>query len=96
MKRILTFALLLSIPLMLLFVVVQSADHHELVAELRVLEKEQAEMVEQNRQLLSGLAAAAARARIEDLIQRDGSFVPISPANTLRILVQPQKGRQDG
>lgn len=95
-KRILAIVLAASIPFMLLFVAVQSARHYALVSELKVLEKRQAALVEDNRKLLSAMAQAAARALVDQQIQEDGGFKPVSPSNTLRIQVQPEKGRLDG
>jgi len=95
-KRLLTIVLAVSIPCMLLFVVVQSARHYTVVAELRTLERQQAGLVEGNRKLLSALAQAAARRRIDQQIQEDGTFRSVGPANTLRIQVRPEKGNIDG
>ncbi|HAP43141.1 MAG: hypothetical protein A2087_03045 [Spirochaetes bacterium GWD1_61_31] len=96
MKRVMTIVMLVSIPLVLLALVIQSAAHYSLTSELRLLEKQQAVLVEANRTLLSEISQAAARERVEAIVRQADRFVPIGPANTLRILIQSAEDGLDG
>ncbi len=96
MKRILSLALILSIPLMLVLVISQSGRHYAVVAELKKLEKTQSAWIEENRKLLSNIAVAGARARIDASMKAAEGYAPMGPANTLRVEISPTKGRLDG
>lgn len=96
MKRLVSVVLLISMPLMLLLLVAQSADHYGRQAELRRLERQQASLLESNRQLLSDIAMHTTRERIEQAVQAAEGLQKVGPANTLRIQVRPPTGGIDG
>ncbi len=96
MKRLLAAVLILVVPLLLVLVVAQSGRHYAVVAELRKLEKTQSVWIEENRKLLSNMALAGSRARIDASMKAAEGYAPLGPANTLRIEISPTKGRLDG
>lgn len=96
MKRILVVLAFLTVPLMLFLTVAQSARHHALMVEIRRLEGLQADWVEENRRLVSNLAVAAARFRIDASLEDAPGYRMVSPSTTLRIRLAPGVGKRDG
>jgi hypothetical protein len=96
MKRILMVLAFLSVPLMLFLTVAQSARHHAALVEIRRLEGLQADWVEENRRLLSNIAVAAARFRIEASLGDAPGYRMVSPGTTLRVRVVPGVEKRDG
>ena len=89
MKRILVVVAFLTVPLMLFLTVAQSARHHAVLVEVRQLEGLQADWIEENRRLVSNIAVAAARFRIEASLGDAPGYRMVNPSTTLRIRVVP-------
>ncbi|HPE36467.1 MAG TPA: hypothetical protein PK625_04900 [Spirochaetales bacterium] len=96
MRRVLTPIALLTLSLALIALAAQSGRYRALEAELERLEDVQSEWVEENRKLLSNVAVAGARSRVDESMADAEGYRMVSPKTTLRILVQPGGERADG
>jgi hypothetical protein len=85
-----------SALIMLFLVVAQSGRHYAIVAEMKRLESVQSAWIEENRKLLSNIAVAASRARVDASMKSAEGYGRMGPANTLRIELVPKKERLDG
>ncbi|TFG81252.1 MAG: hypothetical protein E4H20_10200 [Spirochaetales bacterium] len=95
MKRILGSLMLLSIPLVLFLAAAQSGRYYAVTAEIRQLETAQSEWIEENRKLLSNMAVAGARSRVDESMAEAEGYRMVSPSTTLRILVRPGGENRD-
>ncbi len=95
MKRFMTLLMLLSLPLVLFLAAAQSGRYHAAVAEIRRLDAVQSEWIEENRKLLANMAVAGSRARVDRSMAEAEGYRMVSPATTLRILVQPGGEKRD-
>jgi hypothetical protein len=96
MKRILSMLMLVSLPLMLFLVAAQSARYHALVMDIRRLESHQADWIQDNRRLLTNIAVAGARYRIDASLAGAVGYRMVNPGTTLRIRVIPGVEKRDG
>ena len=96
MKRILFTAMVVSIPLMLFAMTAQGARYHAIVMEVRRLEAAQADWIEENRRLLSDIAIAKSRSRVDESMADAQGYRMVNPKNTLRIRVGPGLEKPDG
>jgi len=95
-KTLQRLVFVLSVSLFLSLAAAQGARHHAAVAELRRLERVQAEWVEENRRLLASLAVARSRSRIGEAMKDAEGYRLVSPGTTLRIRVEPGLEKRDG
>jgi hypothetical protein len=96
MKHSMVVLAFLAVPLMLFLTVAQSARHHTLLVEVRALEGLQADWIEENRRLVSNIAVASARYRIEASLADAPGYRMVRPNTTLRIQVVPGMEKRDG
>ncbi|WP_038073180.1 septum formation initiator family protein [Treponema sp. C6A8] len=70
-KKVLLCALALSIPVMLYLYAVQAKRYTDLEKDLRDLERKQAELIEQNKKLVSDISVLSSADRIEKIAVED-------------------------
>ena len=78
-NRLFLYAFAFSIPLLLGLQTWQSTRYARVEAELRTLEKTQAEWIESNKRLIAGIAVLGSSSRIEDIAVRDLGMRRIKP-----------------
>lgn len=96
MKKFIGMAMALSLPLLMLALAGQSARYFAIVSEMRRLEAVQSDWVEENRRLLSDIAIAKSRSRVGEAMSGMPGYHMVSPKTTLRIRVEPERGKRDG
>jgi hypothetical protein len=89
MRRGYLYAMLLSIPLLLLLVAWQAGRYDALANEARRLEGSQEAWVQENRKLEAGIRVLSSRERAEALAESLG-LKKAGPERTLRVIVRPQ------
>ena len=77
-QRLLTIFVALMIPLAVLVTTWSGLHRHLLAQELRALEHEQTEWLEQNKRLLTSIAIYRSPQRIAELAERELGLAPIS------------------
>ncbi|MFP4362297.1 MAG: septum formation initiator family protein [Spirochaetia bacterium] len=96
MKRKILFALICTVPVLLLTDVWQVFRYRSLQSELVRLEEEQREVLEENKRNIAGIAALQSPERIDSLARDQLDLEKAENSETIRILL-PQRGRnQDG
>jgi len=93
MKRGYLYAMLLSIPLLLLLVAWQAGRYDELANEARRLEDSQESWVQENRKLEAGIRVLSSRERAEALAESLG-LRKAGPERSLRVIVRPPAPRE--
>jgi hypothetical protein len=93
MKRGYVYAILISIPLLLLAVAWQAGRFDGLASEARRLEASQESWVMENRKLEAGIRVLSSRERADALAQSLG-LEKAGPERRLRVLIQPKAGAQ--
>lgn len=93
--RIGWYLLAASIPVILGATVAQTFRHQRVVAELRALEDEQREWVEENQRLIAGIAVLSSAERIEDLAKTHLGLSKVEPEKVLMVRIRG-RGRGDG
>jgi hypothetical protein len=88
MKRGYLYAMLLSIPLLLLLVAWQAGRYDRLASEARRLEDSQESWVQENRKLEAGIRVLSSRERAETLAESLG-LRKAGPERSLRVIVKP-------
>lgn len=96
MKRLFAVLVVLSVPLLLLSTVRQTARFQTLRAEALRLESLQKEWIEQNRKLIAGISVLSARARVEEAARGALGLVPVRPEGILRIKIDAKGSGIDG
>ena len=86
MKRLAIFAILLSIPLLLIAVAWQAGRYGALAAEARRLEASQESWVQENQKLEAGIRVLSSRERAAALAQSLGLEIA-GPDRRLRVLL---------
>jgi hypothetical protein len=94
MKRGLLYAILLSIPLLLLAVAWQAGRFDALATEARRLEISQESWVQENRKIEASIRVLSSRERAEALAESLG-FEKAGPDRRIRVTVQPQEASHD-
>ena len=96
MKRVILFALLLSVPLLLLAVAWQAGRFDSLAAEARRLEVSQEAWVQENRKLEAGIRVLSSRERAASIAEGLG-LEKAGPERRLRVVLpaSPQGGSGD-
>jgi hypothetical protein len=89
MKRGYLYAMLLSIPVLLLLVAFQAGRYSALAAEARKLEEVQDSWVQENRKLEAGILILSSRERAAASAESLG-LKKAGPERSLRIVVRPQ------
>ncbi len=91
MKRGYIYAMLISIPLLLLAVAWQAGRFDGLAAEARRLEATQESWVLENRKLEAGIRVLSSRERADALAQSMG-LEKAGPERRVRVVIRPQTG----
>jgi hypothetical protein len=91
MKRAYLYAMLLSIPVLLLVVAWQAGRYDALASEARRLESSQEAWVQENRKLEAGIRVLSSRERA-DALARGLGLKEASPGDRLRVIVKPAQG----
>ena len=86
MKRVALFAILLSIPLLLIAVAWQAGRFDSLAAEARRLEASQESWVQENRKLEAGIRVLSSRERVEALAENLG-LEKAGPERRVRVIL---------
>jgi cell division protein FtsL len=86
-KRILLYFFTLTIPLCLGVAAWQSNRYTELIREVEKLESVQEEWVENNKQLIAGIAVLSSSERIENIAKNDLGLVKKLPEEVLQIKI---------
>lgn len=94
MKRGYVYAILITIPLLLLAVAWQAGRFDGLAAEARRLESSQESWVQENRKLEAGIRVLSSRERAEALAESLG-LEKAGPERRLRVVIQPKAGAKD-
>ncbi len=95
-KRILAALLIISVPLLLLAAVRQTARFQTLRAEALRLEALQRDWIEQNRKLFSGMAVLSSRSRVDEAARGTLGLEPVRPEGVLRIEIRENGDGIDG
>jgi hypothetical protein len=90
MKRAYLYAMLLSIPVLLLLVAWQAGRYDALAEEAKRLEGTQEAWVQENRKLEAGIRVLSSKERTEALAEGLG-LKKAGPDRSLRIVVQPRR-----
>jgi hypothetical protein len=89
MKRPYLYAMLLSIPILLLLVAWQAGRYDQLASEARRLEASQEAWVQENRKLEAGIRVLSSRERAAALAEGLG-LKKAGPERSLRVIVRPR------
>lgn len=81
---------------MLFLMACQGARYYALTVELRRMEAVQQDWIEENRRLLTNIAVARSRSRVDRAMSDAEGYRMVSPRSTLRIRVEPGAGSRDG
>jgi cell division protein FtsL len=93
MKRFLLFyALVLTMPLLLGLLVVQSARYAELERSVAEVEKAQGEWLESNKRLIMGISILSSSERIEHIASEELGLSRIEPEDVLQIRIGGGEG----
>lgn len=95
MRRLLVIVAVILVPLALVLAVAQARAFDVLRREALALEERQKELIEENRKLVAALAALSSRERVGEAASGDPELVPVTPATTIEIVVEPE-GELDG
>jgi cell division protein FtsL len=91
-RKVLLYAITLTIPLCLGVVAWQSARYAELTWEIEKLESAQEEWVENNKRLIAGIAVLSSSERIENIAKKDLGLVKKLPEEVLQIKIKGGPG----
>jgi hypothetical protein len=91
MKRGYLYAMLITIPLLLLAVAWQAGRFDGLAAEARRLEASQESWVQENRKLEAGIRVLSSRERAEALAENLG-LEKAGPERRVRVVIRPKAG----
>jgi hypothetical protein len=94
MKRLALFAIVISIPLLLIAVAWQAGRYDSLAAEARRLEASQESWVQENRKLEAGIRVLSSRERAASLAESLG-LEKAGPERRLRVIL-PGSGSRGG
>ncbi len=94
MRRGYLYAMLLSIPILLLLVAWESGRFDRLAMEARKLEEAQESWVQENRKLEAGIRVLSSRERAEALAESLG-LQKAGPERSLRIIVKPREPKPE-
>ena len=87
----LLYFIVLSIPLLLGIVALQSVRYTELDRDVRRLEAAQEDWVENNKKLIAGIAVLSSSGRIEQVAVRDLGLVKIAPEDVLQVRIEEEQ-----
>jgi hypothetical protein len=94
MKKLGLYAMLISIPFLLLAVSWQSGRFAALASEARRLEAAQESWVQENEKIEAGIRVLSSKERIEALAERLG-LQKAAPDQRLRVVIDPGKSSHD-
>lgn len=92
MKRVLFYLMVASIPVVLGGQAYQSYRYARVEAELRALEKAQAEWIESNQRLIAGIAIMGSAERIDEIARTHLRLEPIKPEAVLQVMIDSDGG----
>ncbi|NLJ46540.1 MAG: cell division protein FtsL [Treponema sp.] len=96
MKRVLAVFAILTVPLLLLATVRQTARFQALRAEAIRLEALQKDWIEQNRKLLAAISVLSSRSRVDEAARKSLGLSPVRPEGILRIRIEKPGSGIDG
>jgi cell division protein FtsL len=91
-RRILLYAIALTIPLILGLDSWQTARYARVDAELRALENQQREWLESNKRLIAGIAVLGSSQRIEAIARDELKLRKVEPEAILQIGIERRRG----
>jgi cell division protein FtsL len=91
-RRILLYAIALTIPLILGLDSWQASRYAHVDAELRLLETEQREWLESNKRLIAGIAVLGSSERIERIARDELGLRKAAPESVLQIGIERRRG----
>ena len=91
-RRILLYAIALTIPLILGLDSWQTARYTRVDAELRMLEEQQREWLESNKRLIAGIAVLGSSQRIERIARDELHLRKVEPEEVLQIGIERRRG----
>jgi cell division protein FtsL len=91
-KKILLYALALSIPVCLGTVVWQTTRYAVLKSEVEALSEEQDNRIEENKRLITDIALLSASKRIETIATSALGLTPTKPENITQVTIE--RGKQ--
>ncbi len=91
-RRILLYAIALTIPLILGLDSWQTARYARVDAELRALEDQQREWLESNKRLIAGIAVLGSSQRIEAIARDELKLRKVEPEAILQIGIARRRG----
>lgn len=90
-KKVLVCILALSIPVMLYLYAVQAKRYTDLERDLRDLERKQAELIEQNKKLVSDISVLSSADRIEKIAVEDLGMHKAQAEDIVRVEMTGEK-----
>ncbi len=87
-RRIVLYAIALTIPLFVALDAWQASRYSSLAAEVRRLEKNQQEWIESNKRLIAGIAVLSSSDRIERIAQEELRLFKKKPEEVLNIRIE--------
>lgn len=96
MKRVLAVFAILTVPLLLLSTVRQTARFQSLRAEALRLEALQKDWIEQNRKLQAAISVLSSRSRVDEAARESLGLSPVRPEGILRIRIESPGSGIDG
>ncbi len=87
-RRIVLYAIALTIPLFIALDAWQASQYSDLASEVRRLEKNQQEWVESNKRLIAGIAVLSSSDRIERIAQEELRLFKKKPEEVLNIRIE--------
>ncbi len=91
-RRILLYAIALTIPLILGLDSWQTARYARVDAELQALEEQQREWLESNKRLIAGIAVLGSSQRIEAIARNELKLRKVEPEAILQIGIERRRG----
>ena len=91
-RRILLYAIALTIPLILGLDSWQTARYARVDAELQALEEQQREWLESNKRLIAGIAVLGSSQRIERIARDELHLRKVEPEEVLQIGIERRRG----
>ncbi|MDR0910267.1 MAG: cell division protein FtsL [Spirochaetaceae bacterium] len=92
MHKIISFILLLSIPLMSSCLIWQTFNYDSLVDESKLIENQQSSWVDANKRLIAGIAVLSSAERIEKIAKNELGLVKKQPEEVLQIEIEEDNG----
>ena len=88
MKRVLIFLLTMLLPVFLFLEMWSNYQYNQLEDEIVVLEDEQIDWIEKNKQIITGIAVYNSPERIEQIAEEELELVPQDNWDKMEIIVE--------